>query len=328
MSIRRMTRELGIHRDTVRRYIDAKSPPTRRSPVVSTVSPSDTIADQTGDISAEQLDGVPLLLVADIMTRTSPTVSKAMCSLILEEPTRYTEAALMKDFTKSLHRRLRSHGVPSRILLPELDGIQGRPDLVDANIQALPEAVGLDVLATSLTSPTKARLLAILRYGAPRRREYLERFTGLSNHSLEGHIRQLEKVGLVEVHRNSAVSLQCPLPWDMVRIETYEGKLTNWRRALHQAIGYRSFSNFVWVVMPVAGARSAKKVPTAFHNNGIGLIAIEDDGSANIEIRSKTRRHPASRRLYLMAVGAVLNRFVEERRRLHRRIRPESIQRI
>ena len=32
MSIRRMARELGIHRDTVRRYIDAESPPTGRSP--------------------------------------------------------------------------------------------------------------------------------------------------------------------------------------------------------------------------------------------------------------------------------------------------------
>ncbi len=57
MSIRGMARELGIHRDTVRRYIDAESPPTRRSPVASTASPSDTIPDQTGDISAEQLDG-------------------------------------------------------------------------------------------------------------------------------------------------------------------------------------------------------------------------------------------------------------------------------
>ena len=45
MSIRRMARELGIHRYTVRRYIDAESPPTRRTPVGSTASPSDTIAD-------------------------------------------------------------------------------------------------------------------------------------------------------------------------------------------------------------------------------------------------------------------------------------------
>ena len=32
MSVRQMARELGLHRDTVRRYIDAESPPTRRSP--------------------------------------------------------------------------------------------------------------------------------------------------------------------------------------------------------------------------------------------------------------------------------------------------------
>ncbi len=32
LSIRGMARELGIHRDTVRRYIDAESPPTRRQP--------------------------------------------------------------------------------------------------------------------------------------------------------------------------------------------------------------------------------------------------------------------------------------------------------
>ena len=57
MSIRRMARELGIHRDTVRRYIDAESPPTRRSPIASTSAPSDTIADQPSDISAEQSDG-------------------------------------------------------------------------------------------------------------------------------------------------------------------------------------------------------------------------------------------------------------------------------
>ena len=32
MSVRQMARESGLHRDTVRRYIDAESPPTRRSP--------------------------------------------------------------------------------------------------------------------------------------------------------------------------------------------------------------------------------------------------------------------------------------------------------
>ena len=45
MSIRRMARDLGIHRDTVRRYIDADSPPTRRTPATPPAATSDTIAD-------------------------------------------------------------------------------------------------------------------------------------------------------------------------------------------------------------------------------------------------------------------------------------------
>ena len=57
MSIRRMARELGIHRDTVRRYIDAESPPTRRSPVKPTDPPSNTITSPASDISAEHLNG-------------------------------------------------------------------------------------------------------------------------------------------------------------------------------------------------------------------------------------------------------------------------------
>ena len=43
MSIRKMAPELGLHRATVRRYIDAESPPTRRSPATLPTSTSDTI---------------------------------------------------------------------------------------------------------------------------------------------------------------------------------------------------------------------------------------------------------------------------------------------
>ena len=43
MSIRQMARELGLHRDTVRRYIDAETPPMRRSPATLPASTSDTI---------------------------------------------------------------------------------------------------------------------------------------------------------------------------------------------------------------------------------------------------------------------------------------------
>ena len=44
-SIRGMAGERGIHRDTVRRYIDAESPPARRSRATPATLPSDTITE-------------------------------------------------------------------------------------------------------------------------------------------------------------------------------------------------------------------------------------------------------------------------------------------
>ena len=57
LSIRGMARELGIHRETVRRYIDAGSQPTRRPPATPMAPTSDTTPDQAKDISAEQSPG-------------------------------------------------------------------------------------------------------------------------------------------------------------------------------------------------------------------------------------------------------------------------------
>lgn len=223
-----------------------------------------------------------------------------------------TESALMENFKAVLSERLECQGPPTRILLDELDRLQGRADLVVASIDfgSLPRVSTLRELSATLSSPAKARLLSMLKYGAPRTRPYLARVTGYSDRTLSSHIRQLESLGLVKVHSNSSVSLEFRLPWSMVEIETYELKLNNWRRALHQAMGYRSFSHSVRVVMPPSGARCAKKLTPVFHNTGIGLISLENDGGTRIEIRSKKRRRPASRRLYLMAVGVILSRYL------------------
>ena len=45
MSIRGIALELGISGVTLRKYVDAESPPTRRPPVAPTTPSSDTIAD-------------------------------------------------------------------------------------------------------------------------------------------------------------------------------------------------------------------------------------------------------------------------------------------
>ena len=243
-----------------------------------------------------------------------------------ETPKTNSEAALSRSLEIRLRRRWNSHEATSRLLITELANVQGRADLVEAHIRTLPNTVCLDDLAKALSSPSKAQILANLMYGRSRSRDFLEGVTGLSSRSLETHIRQLEHVGLVEVCKNSAVTLSCQLPWSMVDIVAYEVKLCNWRRALQQAIGYRSFSRSVWIVMPEARVRHARKLEKVFRAQGIGLKSIKGDGRTRIEIRCKKHRRPTSRRLYLLAVGVILRRFIEEESHSNSQFSPESVQ--
>ena len=52
MSLRAIERELGIHRATIKKYIDAEGPPTRQSRVASSTSSSDTITSSSDTIEA------------------------------------------------------------------------------------------------------------------------------------------------------------------------------------------------------------------------------------------------------------------------------------
>ena len=44
MSLRAIERELGIHRSTIKKYLEVEGPPTRQSRAAPTASSSDTIA--------------------------------------------------------------------------------------------------------------------------------------------------------------------------------------------------------------------------------------------------------------------------------------------
>jgi len=58
-----------------------------------------------------------------------------------------------------------------------------------------------------------------------------------------------------------------------------ELKLTDWRRALEQAMLYQLCSDFVYIALP---ERSARRVDlTQLRENGIGLLAVFNSGSCS-----------------------------------------------
>ena len=71
---------------------------------------------------------------------------------------------------------------------------------------------------------------------------------------------------------------------DLLAIDTngdlfaFEGKLTRWRTALHQAYRNLSFANYSYVVLPEKSAEQAARYSRDFESRGIGLCSVGTDG--------------------------------------------------
>lgn len=61
-------------------------------------------------------------------------------------------------------------------------------------------------------------------------------------------------------------------------IIAFEAKLSNWRKAVHQAWRNTSFANQVYVVLPRNLANAAMKNRAEFDERGVGLCVVDEDG--------------------------------------------------
>lgn len=68
-------------------------------------------------------------------------------------------------------------------------------------------------------------------------------------------------------------------------IIAFEAKLSNWRKAIHQAWRNTSFANQVYVVLPRKHATAAIKNRAEFDARGVGLCVV-DEGGVEVLIRS------------------------------------------
>lgn len=97
-------------------------------------------------------------------------------------------------------------------------------------------------------------------------------------------------VTLLKEGRTPWGNLQATTEWDyrtgitdvLVRtaegqLVAFEAKLTDWRRASHQAYRNTTFAGRVYVLMPVRAAERARAHEAQFAKYGIGLCSIDAD---------------------------------------------------
>lgn len=90
-----------------------------------------------------------------------------------------------------------------------------------------------------------------------------------------------------------------------VTITAFEMKLSDWRRALHQAYRYTYFSDRTIVVLPAKVGRVAKEALPLFKDLGVGLWIFKKDQRKITKVftpRAKSPKNPTARERALMTL--------------------------
>lgn len=154
---------------------------------------------------------------------------------------------------------------------------------------------------------SESLILSLLKKNAPRSKEYLISHTGLSEKTVSRVLNSLLKANLV-THTDSGLFLSNIDNQIDVDIWAFELKLSNWKRALFQALQYKSFSNYSIVVFPLSKRKTLVSNLNMFITFNVGVLLF-DDLSGSLEFLFAPKREKANSKWDVLYVLAQLARF-------------------
>lgn len=192
-------------------------------------------------------------------------------------------------------------------MMREMECQQGRPDFV-----ASPAVVGNSdpvqraLLSATLTTPSLTRILSVLKRAAPRTEQYIGRSLGLPLPAVRRGLATLEHNGIIVRRGVNGYVRSSVFMENEIELWAFEIKLSDWQRALYQALQYQSFAHRVTVVMADQWVHRAEKNIDTFKRLDVGVMAL-NEGTAHWRwIHKPQSRTPRSNFHYLYALGKFL----------------------
>jgi predicted transcriptional regulator len=219
-----------------------------------------------------------------------------------------SEERLARAFELSLRNGVaRAPFMPLHSIAKEIRCLQGRPDFVASPTRSriMPASFCAN-LASGLSSPSQAKILALLNPVAPRTERYLESGTGLSRSVIHRSIATLTSLGLIRHRGRSSYVLSHALRKSELELWAFEVKVDHWRRALYQALQYQAFAHRSIVVISERWAHRLELHSGRFRMSKVGVISLDPDSGKMRVIVQATKHRPASRFHYLYALGSFL----------------------
>jgi hypothetical protein len=220
----------------------------------------------------------------------------------------FTELEMADAFEHTLKASL-VKGIPNfDILYREVSCQQGIPDFVGLSSAVLIQNYDFSNLTATESCSI---IMSILKRNSGRRKEYIKEKTALSDATLNRALKELLSNGLI-VEKNNLYFLSINDNSQKDSIWAFELKLSNWKRALFQALQYKAFANYVAVVLPYERENILRKNLSTFITLNVGVLLFDPKGQKSKWLRRPKKEVSISKWQTLFLLGKISNQHSQE----------------
>lgn len=194
------------------------------------------------------------------------------------------------------------------ILYKEISCQQGIPDFVGLSSASFIQNYDF----TNLTSiESSSIILSLLKHNSGRKKKYIKEKTALSDATLNRVLKELLLNNFV-VEKNHLYYLSVADIPQRDNIWAFELKLSNWKRALFQALQYKAFANYSVVVFPYEKENVLRQNLSAFITLNVGVLLFDVTTKNAKWIRRPRKEHSISKWQTLFLLGKISNQRSQE----------------
>lgn len=220
----------------------------------------------------------------------------------------YTEHEMSIRFETAIKKQL-IKGLPSfELLFKEVSCQQGIPDFVGLSSARFIRAHDFTNLVSTESSSI---ILSLLKHKAGRRKNYIKKKTNISDATLNRVLRELQSNNFI-VERNNLYYLSVEDMPSNNTIWAFELKLSNWKRALFQALQYKAFANYSVVVFPFEKEKVLRKNLITFADFNVGILLFDSKSQKAKWLRRPQKEKSISKWQTLFLLGKISKQHSEE----------------
>lgn len=160
--------------------------------------------------------------------------------------------------------------------------------------------------ADILSNIAAARIVGYLHKNSARTLSYLIKNSGYTEEYILTVISKLKSTNIINEPKNNRYVIKEQFEFPKLVFNSYEAKLTDWQKAISQAIKNKAFSSESYIVMP---EKIAKKLSinknNYFLSYNIGLIAVNNN-SFKILIKPKIIKNNFSQAALISSIAKYL----------------------